>query len=50
MKKAGAQTELHVYTKVGHGFGLRATSKGPIAQWPQRFLEWLDARDLLKMN
>jgi endo-1,4-beta-xylanase len=50
MKKAGAQTELHVYTKVGHGFGLRATSKGPVAQWPQRFLEWMDARGLLKRS
>jgi acetyl esterase/lipase len=48
MKKAGAQAELHVYTKVGHGFGLRATTKGPIAEWPQRFYDWMDGRGLLK--
>jgi acetyl esterase/lipase len=48
MKKAGAQAELHVYTKVGHGFGVRATTKGPVAEWPQRFYEWMDARGLLK--
>ena len=48
MKKAGAQTELHVYTKVGHGFGLRPTLKGPVGQWPQRFYEWMEARGLLK--
>ena len=48
MKKAGAQTELHVYTKVGHGFGLRPTLKGPVGQWPQRFYEWMDGRGLLK--
>jgi len=48
MKKAGTQAELHVYTKVGHGFGVRPTTKGPVGQWPQRFLEWLDARALLK--
>jgi acetyl esterase/lipase len=48
MKKAGAQAELHVYTKVGHGFGVRATTKGPIAQWPQRFYDWMDGRGLLK--
>lgn len=48
MKKVGAQTELHVYTKVGHGFGLRPTLKGPVSLWPQRFLEWMDARGLLK--
>ena len=48
MKKAGAQAELHVYTKVGHGFGVRPDTTGPVGQWPQRFLEWLDARALLK--
>ncbi len=48
MKKAGAQAELHVYTKVGHGFGVRATTKGPVAQWPQRFYDWMDSRGLLK--
>ena len=48
MKKAGAKAELHVYAGVGHGFGLRATTNGPISQWPQRFLEWMDARGLLK--
>lgn len=48
MKKLGAQVELHVYAGVGHGFGVRATTKGPVAQWPQRFQEWMDARGLLK--
>jgi acetyl esterase/lipase len=47
LKKAGAQAELHVYTGVGHGFGLRTTTKGPVAQWPSRFLEWMGARGLL---
>jgi endo-1,4-beta-xylanase len=47
MKKAGAQAELHVYAGVGHGFGVRPTTKGPVGQWPQRFLEWMDSRSLL---
>jgi endo-1,4-beta-xylanase len=47
MKRAGAQAELHVFTKVGHGFGVRPTAKGPVAQWPQRFVEWMDSRGLL---
>ena len=47
MKKAGAQAELHVYTKVGHGFGMRPTTKGPVGQWQQRFLDWMDSRTLL---
>jgi acetyl esterase/lipase len=46
-KKAGVQTELHVYSGVGHGFGLRARSQGPVAGWPQRFLEWLGERGFL---
>src|SRR5439155_12147469 len=41
MKKAGASAELHVYSGVGHGFGLRATTKGPVATWPERFHQWL---------
>jgi endo-1,4-beta-xylanase len=48
MKKAGAQAELHVYANVGHGFGIRATTKGPVSQWPQRFYDWMDVRGLLK--
>jgi acetyl esterase/lipase len=48
MKKAGAQAELHVYAKVGHGFGVRTTTKGPVAQWPQRFYDWMQNEGLLK--
>ena len=46
-KRAGASAELHVFAGVGHGFGLRAGMKGPVAGWPERFAEWLDARGLL---
>jgi acetyl esterase/lipase len=42
MRRAGAQAELHIYDGAGHGFGLRAENTGPVAAWPQRFLEWLD--------
>ena len=50
MKKVvDATAELHVYAGVGHGFGNGATTKGPFpALWPQRFLEWMDARGFLK--
>ena len=43
MRRAGAEAELHIYDGVGHGFGMRAENKGPVAAWPQRFLEWLEA-------
>jgi endo-1,4-beta-xylanase len=48
LKKAGAPAELHVYTNVGHGFGLRSTTPKPVAMWVSRFHEWMDARGLLK--
>ena len=40
-------TELHLYAGVGHGFGLRLTNPSPVAEWPQRFLEWMAAQGLL---
>jgi endo-1,4-beta-xylanase len=33
--------ELHIYDHVAHGFGLRATLAGPVASWPQQFVDWL---------
>jgi endo-1,4-beta-xylanase len=48
MKKAGASAELHVYTGVGHGFGLRDRTTGPVAKWIDRFYEWMGARGFLK--
>jgi len=42
-RKAGASAELHVYAGTGHGFGFRPNMKGPVAGWPDRFLEWLQA-------
>jgi endo-1,4-beta-xylanase len=48
LKKAGSSAELHVYTGVGHGFGMRETTKGPVAAWPSRFHDWLEVRGFLK--
>jgi endo-1,4-beta-xylanase len=48
LKRAGASAELHVYAGVGHGFGMRETTKGAVATWPARFHEWLDSSGLLK--
>jgi acetyl esterase/lipase len=47
-KRAGASAELHVFAGVGHGFGLRDGTRGPVAGWISRFHEWLDARGFLK--
>ena len=41
-KEAGVSAELHIYANAGHGFGLRATNKGAVAAWLQRFLDWMN--------
>lgn len=40
--------ELHIYSGVGHGFGLRATNTGPIAAWPRQFVDWLVVEKLFE--
>ena len=41
LRELKVPAELHVYDRVGHGFGLRATNQGPIAAWPQQFVDWI---------
>ncbi|MFC5453321.1 alpha/beta hydrolase [Prosthecobacter fluviatilis] len=41
-KKLGIPCELHLFTKGGHGFGMR-DNKQPINAWPQRCAEWMEA-------
>jgi acetyl esterase/lipase len=41
-KKAGIPAELHIYSKAGHGFGLRKNNKGSVSMWLQRFVEWIN--------
>jgi acetyl esterase/lipase len=48
LKRAGASAELHVFSDVGHGFGLRERTRGPVAGWISRFYEWMDGRGFLK--
>jgi endo-1,4-beta-xylanase len=40
-KQAGIPAELHIYSKAGHGFGLRQSNQGAMAGWMERFAEWL---------
>lgn len=47
-KRAGVSAEFHVYAGVGHGFGFRPTNKGPVAAWPERLVEWMDAKGFVK--
>jgi endo-1,4-beta-xylanase len=44
LRRAGVSAELHVFSKTGHGFGLRESNHGPSAAWLSLFLEWMDAQ------
>ena len=48
LRKVGVSAELHIYAGVGHGFGLRSSNKGPVAAWPERFVEWLQEQGFTK--
>jgi acetyl esterase/lipase len=39
-KRLGLPAELHIFSKGGHGFGMRKTGF-PIDGWPQRAAEWM---------
>jgi acetyl esterase/lipase len=44
---AGRPAELRVYSKGGHGFGMRRQHL-PSDHWIDRFADWLDVQGLLK--
>lgn len=44
---AGKPVELHMYSRGGHGFGMRKQNL-PSDQWIDRFGEWLQVQGLLK--
>ncbi|HVU07700.1 MAG TPA: alpha/beta hydrolase [Verrucomicrobiae bacterium] len=45
--KAGKSAELHLYSKGGHGFGMR-TQNLPSDHWIELFANWLDVQGLMK--
>ena len=47
LKKAHVPAELHVYSKGGHGFGLRPTTR-PASTWPARCEAWMRTQGLLQ--
>jgi acetyl esterase/lipase len=44
---AKKSTELHLYSKGGHGFGMRKQNL-PTDHWIERFADWLEVQGLLK--
>ncbi len=46
-KKAGVAAEAHIYSKGGHGYGIRP-SQHPVSTWHLRLLDWMRASGLLQ--
>ena len=46
LNKSGVVGELHIYSKGGHGYGMRK-SKDPVHTWPDRCADWLGSMGLL---
>jgi acetyl esterase/lipase len=46
-KRAGKAAELHIFSKGGHGFGIRKQNL-PVDGWLELFGEWLGVQGLLK--
>lgn len=47
-KQAKIPAELHIYAAIGHGFGIRASNKGAVAEWPKQFYLWLADMNLIQ--
>jgi acetyl esterase/lipase len=47
LKKAKVPAELHIFTRGGHGYGLRESADA-VSQWPKLCEAWLRAQGLLK--
>ena len=47
LKKANVPAELHVYSRGGHGYGLRH-SDNPVSSWPKRCEDWMRISGLLQ--
>ena len=47
LKRNRVSAELHVYSKGGHGYGLRP-SPNPVSSWPARMEDWLCSSGWLK--
>jgi acetyl esterase/lipase len=47
LKEAKVPAELHIYSKGGHGYGIRPSDQ-PISTWHHRLGDWLNSQGLLE--
>lgn len=50
LRRAGASAEIHIFSGVGHGFGLRFSNRGSVSEWPSFVLAWMDTKGFLKQK
>jgi acetyl esterase/lipase len=48
MKHAGTPVELHIFSGVGHGFGIRTANPSTVSEWPDLFYRWLRTSNFLQ--
>jgi Dipeptidyl aminopeptidases/acylaminoacyl-peptidases len=41
--QAGVPTQMHIFPRGGHGFGVRGTKGLTVAAWPRLALDWIHA-------
>ncbi len=46
-KRAGVPVEAHIYSRGGHGYGIRPANR-PVSTWHHRLKEWMTDQELLK--
>jgi acetyl esterase/lipase len=47
LKEKGIASEMHLYDRGGHGFGMKKDTKGTALFWPKRLEEWLSVNNLI---
>jgi acetyl esterase/lipase len=48
LRKAKVPMDVHIYTRGGHGYGMRLQKNLPVTTWPERVSDWMNASSLLK--
>lgn len=49
-KALNISAELHILAATGHGFGLRASSKGSMSLWPEELYQWMQGTKIIKVK
>lgn len=47
MKEKGIPAEMHIFSKGGHGFGMKKNGL-PVEKWPDMFINWMKSQGITK--